>query len=147
MTSWWFQLSTHLKNIRQNGNLAQVGVKIKNIWNHHLDELEYMLWTQSNVLHVHLFLGKAVGQEEQAESLALQYLQQYDQSVSWLHSVHVTANQCRLPNCRTSQGTNRYRPHPRQITTDLSKGQINEAVSQFLTRTKSHTMQKSKQQK
>ena len=34
--SWWFQLSTHLKNISQNGNLPQVGVKIKNIWNHHL---------------------------------------------------------------------------------------------------------------
>ena len=30
-------VSTHLKNISQNGNLPQVGVKIKiNIWNHHL---------------------------------------------------------------------------------------------------------------
>ena len=28
---------THLKNISQNGNLPQIGVKIKNIWNHHLD--------------------------------------------------------------------------------------------------------------
>ena len=28
-------VSTHLKNISQNGNLPQVGVKIKNIWNHH----------------------------------------------------------------------------------------------------------------
>ena len=26
---------TRLKNIGQNGNLPQVGVKIKNIWNHH----------------------------------------------------------------------------------------------------------------
>ncbi len=26
----------HLKNVCQNGNLPQVGVKIKNIWNHHL---------------------------------------------------------------------------------------------------------------
>ena len=25
------------KNIRQNGNLPQVGVKIKNLWNHHID--------------------------------------------------------------------------------------------------------------
>ena len=31
-------VSTHLKNIRQNGNLLQVGVNIKHIWNHHLDD-------------------------------------------------------------------------------------------------------------
>ena len=29
-------VSTHLKNMSQIGNLPQVGVKIKNIWNHHL---------------------------------------------------------------------------------------------------------------
>ena len=29
-------VSTPLKNISQNGNLPQIGVKIKNIWNHHL---------------------------------------------------------------------------------------------------------------
>ena len=29
-------VSTHLKNISQIGNLPQKGVKIKNIWNHHL---------------------------------------------------------------------------------------------------------------
>ncbi len=29
-------VSTHLKNISQNGNLPQAVVKIKNIWNHHL---------------------------------------------------------------------------------------------------------------
>ena len=28
-------VSTHLKNISQYGNLPQIGVKIKNIWNHH----------------------------------------------------------------------------------------------------------------
>ena len=27
--------TTHVKNISQNGNLPQVGMKIKNIWNHH----------------------------------------------------------------------------------------------------------------
>ena len=27
-------VSTHLKNISQNGNLPQIGVKIKNIWKH-----------------------------------------------------------------------------------------------------------------
>ena len=30
-------VSTHLKNISQNGNLPQIGVKIKNLWNHHPD--------------------------------------------------------------------------------------------------------------
>ena len=32
----WLVVSTHLKNISQNGNLPQVGLKIKNPWNHHL---------------------------------------------------------------------------------------------------------------
>ena len=35
-------VSTPLKNISQNGNLPQIGVKIKNIWNHHLGLL-YLL--------------------------------------------------------------------------------------------------------
>ena len=30
-------VSTPLKNIRQIGNLPQIGMKIKNIWNHHLE--------------------------------------------------------------------------------------------------------------
>ena len=33
---FWLVVSTHLKNISQIGNHPQVGVKIKNIWNHHL---------------------------------------------------------------------------------------------------------------
>ena len=32
----WLLVSTHLKNISQNGNLPQVGVKINNVRNHHL---------------------------------------------------------------------------------------------------------------
>ena len=35
----WLVVSTHLKNISQIGNLPQLGVKIKNIWNHHLGKL------------------------------------------------------------------------------------------------------------
>ena len=31
-------VSTHLKNISQIGSFPQVGMKIKNIWNHHLDD-------------------------------------------------------------------------------------------------------------
>ena len=34
---YWLVVSTHLKNISQVGSFPQVGVKIKNIWNHHLD--------------------------------------------------------------------------------------------------------------
>ena len=30
-------VSTQLENISQNGNLPQIGVKIKHIWNHHPD--------------------------------------------------------------------------------------------------------------
>ena len=33
---YWLVLSTHLKNISQIGKLPQIGVKIKNVWNHHL---------------------------------------------------------------------------------------------------------------
>ena len=34
LARWVF--STHLKNISQNGSFPQLGVKIKNTWNHHL---------------------------------------------------------------------------------------------------------------
>ena len=39
--SCWLVVSTHWKNINQNENLPQVGVKIKNIANHHP---EMALW-------------------------------------------------------------------------------------------------------
>ena len=35
-TQNWLVVSTHLKNISQIGSFPQVGMKIKNIWNHHL---------------------------------------------------------------------------------------------------------------
>ena len=44
---------THLKNISQIGNLPQIGVKIKNIRNHHLDFLQesvYHLTKQCTIL-------------------------------------------------------------------------------------------------
>ena len=34
----WLVLSTHQKNISQIENLPQIGVNIKNIWNHHPDK-------------------------------------------------------------------------------------------------------------
>ena len=33
---YWLVVSTHLKNTSQIGSFPQVGVKINNIWNHHL---------------------------------------------------------------------------------------------------------------
>ena len=35
----WLEVSTHLKNISQIGNLLQLGVKINKNWNHHLVNL------------------------------------------------------------------------------------------------------------
>ena len=37
-------VSTHLKNISQNWNLPQIGVKIKNIWNHYLEQYSLLLF-------------------------------------------------------------------------------------------------------
>ena len=34
----WLVVSTHLKNISQNGSFPQIGMKINHLWNHHLDE-------------------------------------------------------------------------------------------------------------
>ena len=41
--AFWLVVSTHLKSVSQIGSFPQVGVKIKNIWNHHqvfIDPLE-----------------------------------------------------------------------------------------------------------
>ena len=48
----WLVVSTPLKNISQNGNLPQVGVKIKNIWNHHLDMILQFLEMKKKHRHV-----------------------------------------------------------------------------------------------
>ncbi len=47
-------VSTHLKDISQNGNLPQKGVKIKNLWNHHLDN-QLWIFTDSNQRDTHLW--------------------------------------------------------------------------------------------
>ena len=41
----WLVVSTYLKNISQLGNLTQIGMKVKNIWNHHLDIFWYVCTT------------------------------------------------------------------------------------------------------
>ena len=56
-TVFWLVVSTHLKNISQNGNLPQIGVKIKNIWNHHLDKFHWFFLRAPYLRH--LFLGPA----------------------------------------------------------------------------------------
>ena len=35
----WLVVSTHLRNISQIASFPQVGVKIRNVWNHHLDNV------------------------------------------------------------------------------------------------------------
>ena len=43
----WLVVWTHLKNISQIGSFPQVGVKIKNIWNHHPDIYQYVAISQA----------------------------------------------------------------------------------------------------
>ena len=48
----WLVVSTHLKNIGQNGNLPQTGVKILKNWNHHLPvATEICSWLITSYLH------------------------------------------------------------------------------------------------
>ena len=42
--NWLVVEPTHLKNISQNGNIPQIGMKTKNIWNHNLDEPCIKIW-------------------------------------------------------------------------------------------------------
>ena len=52
----WLVVSTHLKNMNQIGNLPQIGVKIKNILNHHLANK----WTgffMASLAHLSLQIG------------------------------------------------------------------------------------------
>ena len=45
-------VSTTLKNISQNGSLAQVGMNINNIWNHHQDLKSFDMSKMSNGKHL-----------------------------------------------------------------------------------------------
>jgi len=57
----WLVVSTHLKNISQIGLLPQMGVKIKNIWNHHLvlnDLLEYKLPSDKSGINITIHYEK-----------------------------------------------------------------------------------------
>ena len=48
----WLVVSTHLKNISQRGSFPQIGMKIKNIWNHHPVMLDPYSWVGIIVLFV-----------------------------------------------------------------------------------------------
>ena len=50
-TSWWFQ--PPLQHISQIGNLPQVGMKIKNVWNHHLEK-------QLSAIHLQIFVRRVL---------------------------------------------------------------------------------------
>ncbi len=47
----WLVVSAHLKNISQNGNLPQIGVKIKNIGNHHLVKVRNLRYQLGGPAH------------------------------------------------------------------------------------------------
>ena len=47
--NWLVVEPTPLKNIRKNGNLPQIGVKIKHIWNHHLRTKYDSHWINMNM--------------------------------------------------------------------------------------------------
>ena len=50
----WLVVSTPLKNIRQIGNLPQIGMEIKNVWNHHL---VILLMVQKSGVHSPVEVG------------------------------------------------------------------------------------------
>ncbi len=52
LSIFWLVVSTPFKNISQNGNLPQLGVKIKHIWNHYLVLPSILMMTRW-----HLFQG------------------------------------------------------------------------------------------
>ena len=57
-TSGWWLNHPSQKYARQNGNLPQIGVKIKNVWNHHLDiGVKYIIKARGEVCFCFFFEG------------------------------------------------------------------------------------------
>ena len=50
-------VATHLKNICQTGNLPQIGMKIKNVWNHQLGYHRYIPSEKTSPLQICLDFG------------------------------------------------------------------------------------------
>ena len=62
-TSWWFQPTS--KNMSQNGNLPQIRVNIKKIfeiWNHHLDNHFFWVAKKESVSEPRNFLETSLQQ-------------------------------------------------------------------------------------
>ena len=79
-------VSTHLKNISQNGNLPQIGVNIKNIWNHqpagHFNMIKELEQTAEQSLQEVFWTSTAV-----PSHLLLQYILGILMSSHELHEV------------------------------------------------------------
>ena len=62
MKSWLVVEPTPLKNMGQNGNPPQIGVKSKNLKNHHPEKYELMSTSKCDMqnirFYIHFFLGK-----------------------------------------------------------------------------------------
>ena len=48
----WLVISTHLETIRQIGSFPQIGINIKNLWNHHLDNEFTRTWISHNFMTI-----------------------------------------------------------------------------------------------
>ena len=55
-------VSTHPKNISQHGNLPQIGMKMKNVWNHHLALLCFGFEERRGILHSEAVFDDHLGQ-------------------------------------------------------------------------------------
>ena len=61
----WLVVSTHLKNISQMGNLPQIGVKIKNVSNHHLENVSKLKPRTNGLLILHICIINSSTSERQ----------------------------------------------------------------------------------
>ena len=52
-TSWWFE--PIWKNISQNGSFPQIGVKIQDIWNHHLD-VSIIVYRYLHIFYTYIYI-------------------------------------------------------------------------------------------
>ena len=66
----WLVVSTHLKNISQMGSFPQVGVKIKNIWKNHLEEVLRLIAAYILFRPIGCLAGRALGDCHHSEVFA-----------------------------------------------------------------------------
>ena len=88
-------VSTHPKNISQTGSCPQVGVKIKNLWNHHLDELSS--WTLFPAFFCQ-HLGVICGSAKNMPCIKPQIFRR-----TWRDNIHAKAWTTSMPGNKESQ--------------------------------------------